>query len=217
MIVENPLLFIRDKWENHRQQVIERSYLHCHAQGLHSIMLHEDSETRVRIFITTPQHKLYWNYPYSTHKSGLSLGYHAHHCDLTLCGLVGAPLNIVAKKNPPAGATLLLDRFRYDSMITGSGSGWASDGGRDLFSLDPRVLLPLTHQHMAADTIHTVWVEQGQRAAWMVVEGREDPNYAPFTWSDRDLTKDSMVGMYVRPNDAEVEELLMDTWLLERR
>ena len=61
---------------------------------------------------------------------------------------------------------------------------------------------------LRADQQHTITVAKGVAAAWLVVEGEEDANYVPVTWSNDDLERFDFSGMYRSMTSSECEEML---------
>src|SRR6478752_10393471 len=81
--------------KNYLEEIVNKSLLHCHCKGLHSIMLLESPGKTIRLFISTPQSEMYknlpetFNYEKATgeslfHSKKMSIAFHPHHCNVTL-------------------------------------------------------------------------------------------------------------------------------------
>ncbi len=198
---------------NHLDSIVSQSILHCHVRGLHSIMLLQSPERTIRLYITDTSHQLYHNYPAEYGSTQLSLGFHAHHCQLTLEVVRGTMLNWTVG---PARSGFLADRYLWRSPITTEETGgFILDLRGDMMeTLDLRILSEGKAIHMAASAIHTVAVKPGEIAAWLVYEGREDPGYVPYTWSNADLTAFDTTGLYAKPTEEEVLRLITLAWVI---
>ena len=178
--------------------VVQSSRANCHARGLHSIVI----APRLRIFYAAPDHELYRNGP----GFSFSVGLHPHHCSLTLIRLMGKPRNIVEGAFPRLSLRMKLLEFRYASPLRDNERGSFSATGRSrTFSL---VSHPISHNEMDAHDLHTVFVPRGEEAAWAVVEGDEDPNYVPLTYSNDNLEDFDFDGMYQPVDEAFVRQTL---------
>lgn len=192
----------------------------CHVKGLHSIMLHNEPENRIRLFATDSTHELWRNMP----GYGMSLAFHPHHCDVTLVAVDGAVFNRsmtllsdgqeardFGKATPPA-----LTMCKYQSAI-GEGRG----------RLVPtevttrRYLTGCTAVHrfseglfMPARQMHSIYVGKYERVAWLVIEGKEDPAYESVCYTDNPVfdTKGDK-DMYSKMSELEMIEMLTSVQL----
>ena len=198
---------------NHLDSIVSQSLLHCHVRGLHSIMLLQAPERTIRLYITDRSHQLYHNFPAEYGTGKLSLGFHAHHCQLTLEVVRGTILNWTVV---PARHGFLADRYLWRSPIsTEEAGGFQIDQRGDMLdTFDLRILNEGQAIHMDASAIHTVAVKPGEVAAWLVYEGREDPGYIPYRWSNADLTSFDTTGLYAKPTQEEVLKLITEAWLI---
>lgn len=174
----------------------------CHARGLHSVVLGEDGGRLRRLFIATPEHTLWRN---TLVGLPLSIGYHAHHCDLTIKVLAGSIANFTLR--PGHGRKLAA--WRYQSPIRGEAPRFVRLFGPAAYGADFVILneasAPL---HLPAAVMHTVNVTRDATAVWLIEEGEEDPHYLPLTLSDDDLSAFDWTGMYEPMDDAACAELL---------
>src|SRR4051812_43890584 len=85
-------------------------FRNCHAPGVYSIALGRKNGRLHRVFIAECAHNLWCNTP-----SGdtLSVGFHAHHCDLKIRVLAGQIGNLTLA----AGASRRLAGYRYQSAL----------------------------------------------------------------------------------------------------
>lgn len=191
------------------ESVASKSYLNCHVRGVHSLMLIDHPGQRVRMFVATPEHEMWRNTPRYAGVT-MSLGYHAHHCNLTIHAARGIVANVTPKPGwYQVGNARGLGSYRYKSKILDESAGSFE---RLLPAKIVEGVANIMYQgdtvFMTAQELHTVWVPKHQPAAWFVYEGKEDPAYDPITYSDEDLTKFDFTGMYVRPTVEQVKQLV---------
>jgi hypothetical protein len=169
-------------------------------------MLHDQPGNRIRLFYASEQHTLFRN-PAHTMTSDMTLSVHPHHCDLTLVRLFGRPINVTGEMS--ADARGRFHECLYSSAILG-GKGALEPTGRMFEFKDRRErVIPLTGVAMAAPELHTVFVERGLPAAWLVLEGKPDPNYKPLCFTANPHF--DMAGMYVHGSQVDALTILQET------
>lgn len=203
-------------WRSNREEILSKSLLDCHANGLHSIMLSDSPQNRIRLYISMPDSELASNNPYDDFVDP-PISYHPHHCDLTLYCVYGVLMNnvITGLLGNHNHDRTPLTRWEYQSKInTGdikfkhAGNYWMFHERLDYLTVGKSVFLP-------AYSIHTVLTAAGQLTAWFVFEGQEDLNYEPFAYSNRDLANQDFTGLYNKPSEEDVYELLKSVNLLD--
>jgi hypothetical protein len=168
------------------EQIAAKSLINCHCYGVDSIMLRDEPGCRLRMFVAHEGHELYKNIDFCGHQhGGLSVGLHPHHCDIRLTPVDGVIRNI-EEAGPSAQWVrhVWLDAYSFESAITG--------GGEFIPMLIQRgfklTIEPLDEMIvMGARELHTIYVEKGQSAAWLVEETTEDRAYQPVCYSNRNL------------------------------
>lgn len=150
----------------------------CHTHGLHSIVLHDQPDNRCRIFYADSKHELWRN----TEGSKFSIGIHAHHCDLTLIGLTGTPRSVQYAILPAADGDF--EKCRYVSPFSGKPGSIVPTGEFAYMHKINSVNLDMMTLDLKAHQLHTVYVDKGQSAAWMILEGGEDRHYQSVFWSN---------------------------------
>lgn len=183
-------------------EILEKSLLHCHAINVHSVMLLCSPGKTIRLFIGVPGHSLYRN----TERQALSVGFHAHHCEVTLATHIGTVLNwrIQRIENGPID----LWRYRYESAITTGKPSFVQDREITAETLSDATIKPGHLEYMTASDLHTIYVPQDELAAWFVFEGREDASYDPATYSNADLEAFDFSNLYKKPSHLDVVSLL---------
>lgn len=172
------------------QEILKNSLINCHAVGLDSIVL-KPAPNMVRVFITRENHSLWRNNPDTG--TLFSIGIHPHHCDVTMVPLTGGIANIVLGSGSP---THKLHQFEYHSGITDRVGAQAKASGSGFMYTGKDVRVCLKHQPLRYPTtlmakeMHSVYVPKGKRAAWLICEGREWPDYQPVTLSNYRLDED---------------------------
>lgn len=172
------------------EELAAKSIVNCHAMGVDSVVLAGPNMTRA--FVAHKNHELWRNLPGD---NIMSVGYHAHHCDVRLEPIYGCVYNLsVARSEIRMSAKGRYREFMYRSPITGGKGEFVSTGKRYEFS-------PWIHRlskavEMKACEVHTIYVPRGEEAAWYVFERDEDPLYTPLTWSNADLEKFNFAPLY---------------------
>lgn len=189
------IAMIRHFWNNNREQVLQSSYMNCHVRGLHSVMLLNEPGKRVRLFVTDIEHQLWKNYPYSGKR--MSVGYHGHHCDITIEVVKGAVGNVELGLTP---GSLVLQEFMYRSKLLNKAPSFEPTDQLYSFVANNRILRPGDHHSMAATDYHSVAIEAGHIASWVVYEGKDDPNYVSNMFTNWDMKDFSFDGLY-KPMD----------------
>lgn len=175
----------------------------CHARGVWSVVLHDEPENRIRMFFASAEHDLD-----QRRRGRFTLGIHPHHCDVCLVPIFGPVENWRYIVTSEADHTALcLTRCRYQSAITGGGGRLIPDGHAWLQrQYGRRDALADGAISMRARELHTIHVPAGQRSAWLVIEGAEDPFYQSVCYTD---TPDfDAAGLYVPAQPSEVFYLL---------
>jgi len=194
---------IKYYWENNKQFIIDNSYLNCHVKGLHSIVLAKNNDKLIRLYITEYDNDLIRN-----DETGITLGFHAHHCDLTLIVLKGTIYNLNLKLGHEDNRPL--SKYEYTSKIT---------KGESNFKLIPeifqfydiyrQILKKGDSIHLKADTIHTIFLKENKsRCAWLVLEGKEDENYKSIIYTKQNLLKLDTSNLYIKPTEDRIYGLL---------
>lgn len=170
------------------EAIAARSYINCHVKGVDSIGL---DPKRRRIFIAHPGHELWKNN--LTFEHPLSVGFHAHHCEIELVPVVGRVWNVIAQRGRPTGRWM--SAFRYSSQIRNGKGGFTAEPELDA-NFDFAMKQIDLSWPMAAYELHTVYVPKDEPAAWFVFEGAEDPSYDPITYSNTDLEQCDFSELY---------------------
>lgn len=166
--------------------------INCHCVGVDSIILNENPI--IRLFIANPNHELWRN---DTHEWSVAL--HAHHCDITIVPILGFIYN---KIETSYGIPTILNEYQYESFIKGCGSFKSTFNNRS-FRLRSELLTRSIK--MGATDRHTIIVNKGHSASWIIIEGQENYNYNSNCYSNVDLTKFSFEGLY-QPMSKEYRE-----------
>ena len=191
------------------ENIASRSLSNCHVPGLHSLVLDATPGTMVRMFYAAGDHSLWLNEVRDgKFVHDMSLAMHGHHCDLDLVPIVGHFQNITTRiAQDLHQSDILLDSFKWTSYIN-TGKGNFEPTGTE------RLLKPVSNIYedrracMRADDLHTVFVERNTEAAWLVFEGREDPDYNALSYSNVDLGKFTTDGLYHKMTAKTTENIL---------
>lgn len=156
----------------------------------------------IRLFVAVPGHPLWKN----TWKQELSVGFHGHHCEVTLAVHTGTVGNwrIRLVENGP----LDFWRYRYESAITKANPSFVQEREVTAEALSYEIMHSGQSEYMPGSDLHTIYVPPDELAAWFVFEGREDANYDPATYSNADLEAFDFSNLYKKPTDLDVISLL---------
>jgi hypothetical protein len=169
-------------------------------------MFLDTPEKRLRMFVSTPESEMWYNTPQELLGGApLSIAFHSHHCNITLETLTGEIKNWQVRAGNFGHP---LYKFTYDSKLIGTGNGFKNAGLGAIETRSIHTLVAGESEYMDAQAVHTVSVPRNTYAAWLVYEGREDPDYNPTTWSNHDLEQISLEGLYTRPTLSDFDELL---------
>lgn len=207
---------IKHLFKEHLQEIVSKSYLNCHAFGVHSIMLLDSPEKTIRLYYAEAGHDLGRNLPVKISKyTKLSVGFHPHHCNLTLVVVKGMILNWTIK-NVDYETPFSLSAYRYNSEITNGKIGFKKLSDKNYFINSKKSYLGVGDSiRLQANEIHTIAADPEYDSAWLVFEGKEDSLYNNITYSDNDLEEIQTVGMYKKPTGFEVENILQACNLLD--
>lgn len=193
----------------------------CHAKGVYSIVLRKfDDGKLLRMFFASRHHDLWKNdfQAFASRQQPLGVAIHSHHCDIQIHGLMGTVRNIrcrIEKKHTYKKQNNL-KAFRYTSSITnGTKNGkFVLEGTERIVIKDVENIHSSTSVAMRANELHTVYVDKGHEAAWLVLEGKEDKHYNSLCYSDDDLTTFPFEQYYQPVDELKVAEILFYSRLL---
>lgn len=208
--------YIRTLWNNHRVEIAGKSFLNCHCKNVHSIMLLDSPERTIRLYVADIGNTLYLNMSDNFPKLPMSVGFHAHHCDLTLHCIKGMLMNwqVEEQLGNAESDGFIVNKYLYDSKITCGKTQFQRVGESKLKTKHNKLIMENETILLKAQDIHTVSCAPNQVTAWFVYEGKEDPNYKPYCWSNAKLEEEDLTGLYEKPTAHDVERLLTLAGLL---
>lgn len=191
--------------------LMKSTLMNCHAKGLHSIVLNQaENGALIRVFVAEENHNLYLNVPGEM----MSIGFHNHSRHLALVNLLGNAKNIIAKPCTSADAQMDLDEYSFKSKIkTGAEINIIEKTGI-------RIPVRFEEQNLTSKVLllgaelHTIYVPEGEKAVWLIVEGNPLQNYTGNMYTshlDPQLDQDAL--MYLRPSQIDfcrIFHILMD-------
>lgn len=189
-------------------EIVKRSYKNCHAIGLHSIVFDQKPDGRLRrMFYTDSSHVLWKNN--NVFSSDLSIALHSHHRAIEIHVVKGTVYNITAlasfPNNEEDGNTV---RWKFQSHIKTNKGRFDVMGNYILSDIKNQKLDVGDTCSMKASDIHTVFVEPGLEAAWIITEGDSDPEYNSICYSNYDLTQFRFEDHYKPITEQEVSVML---------
>lgn len=170
--------FLFHHLERARRGEITSAFANCHCKGLFSIMLHDEPGNRVRMFIASTEHELI------TADGRPSLAVHPHRTDICLTRIYGQVTNHVLRPVRYDASHLGGQIYKECSYSSGIDEESALTETGTLGRL-VEVLRDVVGDctSLRAEALHTVTVERGRSAAWLVFEGAPNKTYKPYCWS----------------------------------
>lgn len=166
-------------------------------------MLLESPGKTIRMFVTGSNNDMVKNFD----NNDMSLGFHSHHCNITLQVIKRQITNRILKC-VPNGMGFTMQKHRYFSKITREGEERIDWIGEQHNCLVANTVLNYGQSiSLSANTIHTIGVGKGI-SAWLVFEGQEDKNYQNIIYSGTKIDKLETEGLYQKPTEEEVDEVI---------
>ena len=199
---------IKHLLENNFEEILSRSLLHCHAQGLHSIMLLEAPGKTIRLYVAVKGNDLHKNFYRNFKNNGMSIAFHPHHCNLTLHCIKGWFYNWEVTEGS-IGECIETTKFLYKSKIKSGDTDFTKvQDNAGLQTTNYRLMKEGDCVMMKANEIHTVACPSDQVTSWIVFEGKENGKHVDYCWSNQDLTKQDFSGLYQKTNAATIHDLI---------
>jgi len=193
-------------------EIVSKSLLNCHCKGLHSVMLLESPGKTIRLYVADKDHELWKNGLEGIQSKQMTIGYHAHHCNITIECVQGEVVNDEIIEH--IDGNWLFDKYMYQSAIR-NGKGGFEKLGKSTFKQGAlKVLKKDRSAYLPAQSIHTVFVNRGCDAAWLVYEGLENDNYVPYCYSTKELESETFDGLYLKPTENDIKILLKQSRLI---
>lgn len=167
-----------------------------------------DGRPKKRVFVAHENHEAYRNDPRMAGNPGpMTVAIHGHQARITLTRLYGRPMQVDATlmrcKDGDSGPYRLA-AWKYQSQILTGKAGFVQVAPAvylDIFS--PR---EFDRIEMQPWDLHTVFIEQGETAAWLVEEHELSDSYDPTCFSNADLSQFDGAGMYQPMSSEELEQ-----------
>lgn len=188
--------------QNNLNEILSKSLLNCHAIGLHSIMLLDSPGKTIRLFIAVEGNELYRNGKENTYTDRpMSVGFHSHHCNLTLYCIKGQFINWVVEKHDgtdPVNWSDLVqtEAYEYKSLIKQGELQFIHKHKQTLKTVYMQQIEAGNSVHLKANELHTVICKKDQISAWFVFEGKEDPNYDSTLYTNTNPNEQDNTQLY---------------------
>jgi len=204
---------IKHFWESNRNVILEKSLKNCHVEGVDSLFLSDTPEARIRMFFAHETHPL-WKNDIDHSNETLSVAFHSHHCDLELEGCLGTVKNIIGMicDNEETAHNILDEYIHVSHINTGKGGFVYTDRNFQIDVIDEAYVFAGENMILKANELHTVHIKKGKEAAWLVYEGKDDPDYNPACYSNDDLTKFDTSNLYKKESEEYWKNILKRTF-----
>lgn len=194
---------VRHLANENMSEIAAKSIMNCHCIGVHSIMLVDTPGKTIRLYVAEKGNELYKNKPNSGHQ--MTVAFHPHHCNITIEVAKGTLFNWVVNEKTDE---IKLDKFTYSSKIKAGEITFNKVGSSGLHTQALHSIRKGQAVLMSARSIHTVYCSSNEVTAWFVYEGKEDPEYKPYAWSNADLSNTDFSGLYKAMSDVELVRIL---------
>lgn len=195
--------FVEHILKENYDECLSKSLINCHTKGLHSIMLIDKPEQRVRLFVTDKTHNMWTN---KTINKDMSIAIHPHHCNVTLVHLDGQLFNKMYRFGDTSN--FKLNTYSWQSPILGRDGHFRWQRNDYLSFLRDENLKLLKSRYMNANELHTVYIPKNSITSWVVIEGRENEESEPYCYSLNDLTKFDSSELYQKPTKKEFNRVI---------
>lgn len=202
---------VKHLWKTHQEEIVAKSFLHCHVRNVHSIMFMDTPEKTIRLYIADLRNELFYNYPDNYKLKQMTTAFHPHHCDLTLHCIKG---NLTSWRVKESEEGLPATKYLYHSQILEGKTQFEKIGETFLQTLQHHTINEGDIIELKASDIHTVSSAPDKFTAWFVYEGKDDPEYKSFCWSNKELENETLEGLYQKPSAMDIERLLTTCGLL---
>ena len=134
--------------------------------------------------------------------SPLTVGFHPHHCNLTLYAIKNNFLNWCVEEDPSGNIDIM--KFLYHSAIKEGKTNFEYIVNTFIRTTSEGFIKEGQSIYMPAKKLHTVACEPNAVSAWIVVEGKEDPTYDAVCYSNIDLDKGTFPDLYIPATQSDV-------------
>jgi hypothetical protein len=192
--------------ENNFEEILAKSFLNCHVEGVHSLMLLDSPGKTIRLYIADTNHKLSQNNSVDVEVLPLTAALHAHHCNLTLHCIHGQILNWGAKESDKG---IKLKKYLHHSKILKGAIQFEKIADESYLETTNETFLNVGDSlSLKASDIHTIAAMSERVASWLVYAGKEDENYIPYCWSNVELQNEDYSVLYQKPTEQDIHRLL---------
>lgn len=201
-----------------KEEIINKSILNCHTNGLHSIYLSGEHKL-IRMFIAEPgcslgivpkESKPLYLTPTEIDFTIHPIAIHPHHCDIALVPVCGDLFNWEFSLQPTDFDKDIgtIGLWQYRSKISHGEIGFKKIGETGLSFVGGVRLSEGQLWSLSASSLHTVSVNPDQYTAWVVVEGNENKDYNSVAYSNLDLSQIDTTDLYQKMNVDKFYELM---------
>lgn len=179
--------------------ILAASLINCHAVGMDSIVFKESSPM-IRAFVARPDHTLWRNTSHMDRQ--FSVAIHQHRQDITMVPIFGEICNVFF-----AGGNrdCFLYSYEYDSKILDGKGGFRSVPEEITVGLKMEPLR--VPKFLRGEVFHSVYLPQGQTAAWLICEGAPNEKYDSCCFTnDKELQKADFSMLYQPMTQARLDE-----------
>lgn len=180
-----------------------KNLLNCHSIGLHSFPISVVDGLYKRIFYADTYHNLWKQEP-------LEIAIHPHHVDIKIRVLEGVLYNLIYDKTDDRYDFNRYQSFKWNSVILNGQGGFEKLDDEYLKLTSATRITKGNEVFMKACELHTVFVDRGKRAVWLIEETLPTCEYFPINYSNQDLINWKPNNLYVETNDAVKDFYIKD-------
>lgn len=164
--------------------------LNCHSFGTHSFQIAEHEGLSKRIFYADYHHNLW---------KPFEIAVHPNHTDIQITVLEGRLHNFIYE---PSEKGMAVNKYKFLSAIKGEGGCFSWQNMAFITPTGSEVIKAGQYTHMVASDLHTIYVEQGEKCIWQIVEYKATYAHSGMNYSPYDLSKWSSEGLYTSVDET---------------
>lgn len=196
------IAFINHIVKTDLERLVSRSSLNYPCKGLHVFQLNEFPERAITLYVCEPDNDMFLNHPDNPVEK-MTVAFHSHTTDITIHCVEGTILNrVVQESNEGFECT----KFLYELMP--SGANVFTNQGTVKFTESCQTIGAGQFVFMTGQQIHTVACNYGELAAWIVYDGKCNPDYKSYLYGVTNPVDKGYLNPIQRPDKSKVISIL---------
>jgi hypothetical protein len=189
--------------------ILSKSLTNCHCGGVDSIVFGEHNDKLIRMFVAHPNHTLYQN---AWDSPEWSVAFHGHRRDILLECVLGRVWNLTANLEIGNSPGIEIGCYEHTSKIVDGECRFKLLGDYKITPQSTKLLSLKDRLDLGGEILHTIYVERGKTAAWMVYEGDENSMYDKWCYSNVNLSTFDSSQLYQPMTKERLSDNLKMVW-----